>query len=754
MPEIELHGKEVGLLTMKAMCKIGIIICLALQFAILHPFISLIIIFIGYFSLPSKYRTDRPYECFQSWFRLLLGFMIPVVLYLVFTGRGAALAVPWTAIGIFIVSIPDALFSVPESTLVLIALAFFTVFPRREEAEEGGAKIKLFLAGTRRDISDFGSKVMEGSETIGLVLFIVFMLFAFMQLFATTQFTPWIAGFSILIFVFGSWKVGKALGIPSKFSAILGVVIGLAFIVLSGIVITTFGGEWGWATGPLMIPMMAIFLLSWMMGLSSGREGRPYAGIFCLIFVLFAMSFQFTGTVGTIAFGAWWPTVYHYGSMVAEPIGAAWSSAAKSMEDLGLMMTCPSCYWAKQLQTQQVETGKVTSGGTTRSIELTNFEAINYMTATLEIDPSIPLVGSIELENQGEFTASWVNVMLDTPKIKNPEEVSAAKPGVGIYNLSNDRCKFTSCTGTTKTTTTNTDDTCKWDTESYPGDMKLMIFKCAEDGWSNLKNCECHDPSSGITTEKDIGCGSETKCGGINSRSTLTGGCECYGPNREKTKDIDCDNCGSSDCNDKCGEAIKVYKYGSWYLTIGFNYEFNYDANVSLPVEVMQQDIFEQRLLNKEIRLESKESQYTGGPVMVSLWTQKQPLRSGEESYGRISFINKGQGTVSDAELTLYIPNTVVSGISLTNPSYVSSSKLKEECKNFDSLLPGYKTVNCKLKGSLADGEYATLMFSFIYSITDPTIDTKSLIFIGDVNYNYKTSKSTEFKIMQAPPAQ
>lgn len=705
-----------GPLYLRSLLKLVIVMFIAFEFLHIHPFISLVVIWAAYFTMPSKYSDDQPWRMIEAWFRLFFAALIALMLWAILAGRMEILMNPFNIIVPSILLpflLADWLAGNPAIALFWLALGFFFVLPEREE-RKGLFEVKLDILGKGgRAIAGLGISLAQN------MFFLICVLFA----------------------------------------------------CASGVI--------SWFAGAFQPVFILILGLGTLMGWFARGEGRPYIGIMVVGMALLAFSFQFTGTVGTAMFGAWWPTVEHYGSMIAAPMGAAFEQASAGMSDAWMMISCPSCYWQQQQIKQQVSTGTVTTGGTVKSIEMVNFEAINYETATPEIDPRIPLIGSIEIENQGEFTASGINVTLNTPKIKNPQEVSAANPEKGIYNITTDKCKFTVCTGgemygTIQTLTNLQADTitvikdgketetpvnnvqvgdkiiikpgipitnifvnsCKWQKDVYPGDTKLLFFQCpaTANEWSgtgeyDINKCLCH-----YCTELN----EDGSCKKWNDSPDPSYGCE------------DSSGCKGAAIDGKT--ASLYYEYGSWWLTIGFDYSFAYDANVSLPIEVMNQTLFLTKLLNKDITLKPITSEYTGGPVKVSLWTQKQPLRDEETTYGRMSFTNEREGLVTNATMKLYLPKE-----NLINFAIISQSSLKKNCQEIDGEFGQrpYKIVECKLDktGGLAQNEFATVMFSYVYNIDD-TVEKKSFILVGDVAYNYTTTEEKEFPIMKAPLGQ
>ncbi|MCD6477260.1 MAG: hypothetical protein J7K26_03860 [Candidatus Aenigmarchaeota archaeon] len=641
--------------------KLFILSLIYLEFTILHPqiLITLIVLFIGYFSMPTGYRESRKYKAAEAWGRIFIGYLVAITLYSALGGATSLYVIPLLTL------------SPIQAPLFLISFAFFFVLP--EVKPEGGSiNIYMGLKGIPQTVA---------GKSIGAIIFVTIMSIA-------------------LLFILNSWKLAET---------------------------STF-------------TISIFWILSLIMGLLSGREGRPYTGIIMLGIALLMFSVQFTGVVGTNIFGPYWPTVEHYTSAIIEPINNAIENAASGAEDAWLMITCPQCYQAKQQKMQQIGTGRVKPRGTVRSIELSNFNAINYGSATPIIDPALPLIGTIELSNKGEFTGRNIKVKLGKDGsgyvlLKDPQKTGAAydtsvycDPNKGkectYTELEHDLCTFTSCLDSNEYydnvfEKNNLVTSCTWD-ESLPGDLKMMTFKCG-------------DPSKDYSKWTDL---------------------SIFDPNAPP--------------------GYEIYLYGQMFATILMEYEFDYDVNTSLGITIMDTQLFIDKLSRKEIIPKEETSVYTGGPVQLNIWTPKQPLRDMEESYIRISGINKEDGVVEKgSELIIKIPAEnipfesrplIVSNTGLettenkliyicNDNTEVEVSSIQEEesaCSNNGGVKESYYEITGTLSNDLNKNDLFTILLSFKYYLPDQ-VDEKSFIPVATFTYTYKTDKKIELQIANAP---
>src|SRR3989338_6154864 len=212
-------------------------------------------------------------------------------------------------------------------------------------------------------------------------------------------------------------------------------------------------------------------------------------------FAVMAFTFQFTGTVGTAVFGSYWTPIYNFGVDVFGPVGKSLDAASQQINYAMCTITAGPGVCDALINPPS------TAEGSTQALELSNFEAVNYRSGTPEIDPSLPLIGNIQLENQGDFSASNVLVTLKQPIIFDAAKASLNDPTASQKNLVSDICSFDSCLGGK----INSDKkSCSWDSASLPKDLKLLTFRCGgkaneHKSWqsSEMNLCECRDLRNG-----------------------------------------------------------------------------------------------------------------------------------------------------------------------------------------------------------------------------------------------------------------
>ncbi len=153
-------------------------------------------------------------------------------------------------------------------------------------------------------------------------------------------------------------------------------------------------------------------------------EGIPIFGaIFVMTFLIFS------STMGEAIFGNIWTKVE--GTGISHSFKSVGTSIRDSMNDLWLMITCPMCYYKKQLEEQNPSTPQ----GSSLSIEVKRFE---FYSDESVIDPKYSFDGFFDLENMGELTAGWLKVKIETPVMRYREK------DVELEDVSK---KFTDCPG-------------------------------------------------------------------------------------------------------------------------------------------------------------------------------------------------------------------------------------------------------------------------------------------------------------------
>lgn len=555
-------------------------------------------------------------------------------------------------------------------------------------------------------------------------------------------------------------KDGKVYGphIAERISTIIFIILMLVAVFLGFTL-----GAWG-SSGTLGWVMAGFWLIGLFAGIFAQSAGRPHVGVGLIVIGLFIFSMQFTGTVGTELFGAYWPTVEHYGSMITDPIFGMVEKSRESVSDAYLIITCPSCYEQKKLEEERAKAAKLDTkygGGTTKSIELKDFNAVNYGTARPTIDPALPFVGTIRLENEGEFTADKVYISLNTPLIKDPKKVGLAyntSPYCSFSDptgesctytlLEKDNCMFTSCPGLDETVSLPA-SFCSWtEFPTVPEEVKFTTFKCGDQTleppysmWNGdintkyaVRSCSCHsrdDPKA--SPEYTYG-----SCNYVDSAEEMNKYDGCY-----------------------LNTHILTYQYGNYYLTLDMDYSFTYDVDAQANIHIMDEDLFLHKLTNKEITVKQLESKYTGGPVVLTIWIQSQPLRSGEESFVTISVLNDGDGKIAYAqdkdagslekiaeksELMIYFPKEIVE--QGTIPTVLNNIGLSKP--DTTNIVEDNYVLVSTLEKSLKKGEFARMTLSFKTALP-AGVDEKTNLITAAFDYTYVNNKKLEFPIIKVP---
>jgi hypothetical protein len=312
-----------------------------------------------------------------------------------------------------------------------------------------------------------------------------------------------------------------------------------------------------------------------------------------------------------------------------------------------------------------------------------------------ELDPLYdPVVGSFEVQNQGEFYANSIHLLL-WASWTDPLAASATNPPVPIPigTLSN----FVCSTGSPS----STPGKCDWTQTTYPEEMKIVNFVFDKNYWDlgngdNLANCINYDKNS-------------------------------------------------LPCDDPSGNA--TYAHSGQTVKINANITYDYNVNVSIPVDVIDFTVYQKLLQANEITLQDLTSQYTGGPVKATLWSQRQPIRAGETSLFVASIYNEGDGEIeSIGGFSIKIPTA------LGTPTIVSSTFYTGSIGN-DGCNLNQNEIFCQhnVAGSgIKTGEYRTPSF-FITPTTTQGVDRISRLITGLATYKYVKTVSKSITVANAP---
>lgn len=674
-----LGGEATGLLVLKGFSKLGMFFFSIAQFVILpvSKLIPLAISFFYYFTLPVSYKTTQPFKMLEAWLRpFAVGPLIAVFIYWAFLGSSQAIS------------------------LALMSIAFFcTSLPRhrnRETGEEGQVNIGLINGGSR------GARFLRGEEGMfqDQFLSILFLILMALSLnFSNIGLLGNLTGFVIPATIF-----------IVALTLLVGGTVNHAIII---IIVMTIGGAFIWGAGSgdmIQIIFLAVWELSVITGLAGGKESRPYMGILMILMTLFVFSFTATGVMGTAVFGYWWPQIASTVESITAPLAPMWEQVQSGMGDAWLILTNPMGYYDIINKRTQATKSVVKEGGTTKSIELLKTEL--FTSTPGELEPIIdPLIGSFQIQNQGEFYANKITADIwaswqDPTGIKIAGE---SLPPILTGTLDKFECSKTTfeCTGAG-----NKIGHSVWTETTFPSEIRFINFVYQTNRWS-------------IDVAGDLA--------------------DCI--NYDKTPLA---------CNDPSGNA--TYVHSGQQVKINVNLTYDYNVNVSIPAEVIELNKYRSRLLAKQITLQELTSQYTGGPVKATLWSQKQPIRSDEISLFVASIVNEGGGTLNQVKsFRVLIPKEIATkvNISIVAQTFVSTPNTFDGCgtsinpKDGDTMgFKDYWVIDCVHNNPMKTGEYRRVSFF----MTPKTVaDTKTSLIVGLANYNYTKTGSTSITIANAP---
>jgi hypothetical protein len=444
-------------------------------------------------------------------------------------------------------------------------------------------------------------------------------------------------------------------------------------------------------------PHETIFLVFWIIftigGLLTGPEARPFMGIIMIAISIFMFSFAYGGIVGRAIFGYWWPQVEAFGETIITPMTEGIGMATSSLGDVLLLLTNPAEYYRRQMELTQVRATRVMEGGTYKSIELSAFD-LNPSTPGI-LEPTEPLLGVVDLENQGEFNANYIKLGIDTTWRKTEDPTGTSRQAGTLSKIT--------CSGQGDIDT----NTCTWGRITHPGDIKEVTFIFDKDEWDGeLKECE--------------------------------------------NEDGDCISCSATDCPGA------TYANANTNVKINAQVNYTYNVNVSMPVEIIDQSLYERLLIAREIRLEQLESVYSGGPVKATIWTQKQPLRNGEESLVKVFIYNEGGGSLDFVNYTIYVhPNLATGTLELAtsnlNGCDVDVDKDFSILPSTDPTFPDYQYKVCTHDEPIEKGKYKLVSF-YINSTIGTNIDRRTFSIVGLVNYDYSKTRTQILTLANNPP--
>jgi hypothetical protein len=635
---------HMGPLFARAFVKLLFYFLIILQFFMINqPVLALITTFFAYFSMPTYYKTSRPYNAIEAWFRMFFGVLLAAEMYIIFSSQNALyfFMMMISTLGLYTVTIFFELGTNPAASLFFLTAAFFITFPKKVIDEDDNKKVYVGIA--------VGKKIQ-----------------------------------------------GALSSAASQYNRLLGNLVFLGISFIAGLPIIF---KWG-----LWTPFQTVYIIVWIMSLLagwfSGPDGRPFVGIILIAFSMFVFSATFPGTVGQAIFGIWWPRVESFLSAIVEPIMPMIEQLQTGMADSWLMLSNPMGYYDQMAKRQQATKTVPKEGGTTKSIEVTRTELFTSVTG--ELEPVLdPLVCTMEVQNQGEFNANYI--------------------GLKVWaTWRNSTSLEETCTGTFSSTSSGKFEcsskgsmsiisppisppycqigSCGWGGTTYPREIKLVTFIFDLDSWS----------ISGV------------------------------------------DNLNMCDPTD-CTNENATYVHGGQTVKVNANISYTYNVNVSLPVEVIEFDTYLKLLQAKEITLQELTSQYTGGPVKATLWSQKQPIRAGEASLFVASIYNDGGGVIDSINDFLVKIPTELGAVDLLSSNFYLGAIGTTNCVN--RTVPNFTEIYCQdyVAGRpIKTGEYKRVSF-LVTPLVGMDVDRMTRLIIGLANYNYTKTSSRSITVANTP---
>jgi len=485
-----------------------------------------------------------------------------------------------------------------------------------------------------------------------------------------------------------------ALDLPLK---VLFSILMIVAWILSGI------GFNGLNATPLQIIFASVWVLSFISGWAAGTEGRPALGLLMIPITLFVLTFTATGVIGQAVFGYWWPQVYAFGESIVAPLTPLWEQFQTGMADSWLMLSNPMAYYDQMAKKQQATKTTPKEGGTVKSIEVTRAEL--FTTVPGELEPALdPLVGTIEVQNQGEFDADRIGLKI-WATWTNPQLLT--ETCTGTFYHENFKCSSDVTPSIPKEGDCEI-GSCEWFSTTYPHEMKLVTFVFTKGVWP------------------------------LPDSDSLTA-------------------CESCDVPENA-----TYVHGGQTVKVNTNISYSYKVNVSIPVEVIEFKTYTDLLQAKAITLQELTSQYTGGPVKATLWSQRQPIRAGEASLFVASIYNDGGGVIDKIDpFIVKIPKELIYDPS--NPE--NDGKIERVSSTFytgtigtDSCTdptPNGDFMEITCRNIIANRPVKPGEFKRVSILITPkknlNVDRMTRLIIGLANYDYTKTTSKSITVANFP---
>jgi hypothetical protein len=471
----------------------------------------------------------------------------------------------------------------------------------------------------------------------------------------------------------------------------------------------------GWTGSIAQIMFIAVWFLSFITGISAGPEGRPAIGILMIFIALFAFTSMYTGVIGQAVFGYWWPQIQSFGDTYLSPLNTAWSQAQSSLGDAWLLITNPQQYYLNAEIKSRATKSVITPGGKPVSIEVEKFELTPSIPGTLE--PSEPVVGIMELHNQGDFISGSMDLKIWSAWVNATTSQETSVGSVTDLYCSN------------ATPTNGNLATCIWNGITYPTEMRSVTFILQD--------------------------GNAWNAGGVNIYSDCT---DNSGPTP-----VPCDCWGGG-----CPYGNTTYTYSGTTVKVSTNLTYDYVVNVSLPINIINSAVYLNKLEAGDIVLQDLTSEYTGGPIKATLFSPKQPARTDIPFLIQASIYNDGQGellSIKNFTITVYGVGDSIDWVQLIGDDFrisKPSGSQPDGCGPYpnpqtpSSMTPadGKHVITCNYgyAGSvIKPGEYRRVSL-YIKPKEGNIIDQKTTLIVGTATYTYRKTNTQTLTVANAPP--
>ncbi|MBI4015512.1 MAG: hypothetical protein HY362_02235 [Candidatus Aenigmarchaeota archaeon] len=689
----------------------------------IHPILSIVVFFITYFSLPGSYEVTEPYKAIQSWARMFFGFVMAILILIVFSGG----------------TLGNNLILIPIAILIVFALSAITTLTKNGYVGIVSIVVIVLL------FVIFGF-VKDANPSLSLF----FLTTAFYVVMPTRNIErdkdgKVIAPLKITINFVGGKSIHDALNDEDVHNnwKIAGSImfVGFASFGALPVVSSLLSG-----TGTVQIALGIVMLFSIIVGAISDRSARPYIGIIVMVFAILAFTFAQTGTVGNAVFGDYWPQVYAAMSVVANPISDIISDTSCQTNEL---FYCAANPVLCEVHKKQNPCGKAQKKeGSDKALTA----KMNIIQAATTIDPTQPLVGSLQLKNEGDFPIRRVGINLENIIAIDPIKTSIKSGTAGAENkLDGVVGNFTSCGGG-KLFKKDGNGGCTWELPFQKGETRILNFRFESSDKTlgrELNTCVC---LKGDTEPVTIGTETKKK---VKPDTIKPIGSEGACKDVLENKNFPGTNEQCTILRDDFGLEYRAigYKMGGWLVRAKATYGFDYFANASLPITVVSPSDREQLILDKKLTAAElkPDSKYSGGPVGIDMNIAQQPVGYGEETLVTVNVRNNFKektGKITDGKLYIFIPTLGFEGVAYTE---VRTDKAELKSASSPSSL---KAGNIELVYNLKDldsGQIGQVVLQIRYP--EGTNIKKDLI-TANLDYQFENTITGAELALERAPAQ